>query len=214
VLAGWNKGLEHKQQTKEKIRQKALGRVMSAEARLKISFASTDRKHSEETKRKLHLLFKNRLVPPEWRQKISKAMTGKKRGPLPEETRRKISLSKVGTRNPMYGRSRELSPSWRGGVSKHPKYMSFMNRRRLLRKQENGGSHTLEEWELLKEYYGFTCPSCLRKEPEIQLTEDHIIPVKLGGPDFISNIQPLCRSCNSRKKLNCTKYEPSATNIA
>ncbi|RKI36724.1 HNH endonuclease [bacterium D16-51] len=31
-------------------------------------------------------------------------------------------------------------------------------------------------------------------------TIDHIIPQKYNGTNFVTNLQPMCRSCNSRKK--------------
>ena len=68
------------------------------------------------------------------------------------------------------------------------------------------GSHTLGEWELLKKQYDYTCPACGRKEPEIKLTEDHIIPITRGGSSNIENIQPLCRSCNCSKHTNVKRY--------
>ncbi len=68
------------------------------------------------------------------------------------------------------------------------------------------GSHTIGEWELLKKQYNFTCLVCGRKEPEIKLTADHIIPLSGGGSNWIENIQPLCRSCNSTKHTRIIKF--------
>jgi len=68
----------------------------------------------------------------------------------------------------------------------------------LKRYREKGliGSYTIKEWECLKEKYGQRCAICQKKK---KLTRDHIIPVTKNGTNYISNIQPLCRQCNSRK---------------
>jgi hypothetical protein len=83
----------------------------------------------------------------------------------------------------------------------------FHSARRRARKMLALGSHTFGEWELLKKQYGFRCLACGRAEPEIVITEDHIIPLSKGGTDFIENIQPLCRSCNSRKNARVINYK-------
>lgn len=68
------------------------------------------------------------------------------------------------------------------------------------------GSHTQKEWQNLKQFHRYTCLHCNRVEPEIVLTRDHIQPVKKNGiinklcTNYITNIQPLCKSCNSKKR--------------
>ena len=81
-------------------------------------------------------------------------------------------------------------------------------RARLL---EAGGTFTQKEFNDLLQQYD-ACPMCNRKWSDITLpkgkkvpwTADHIIPVtplpgQKQGTNDISNIQPLCFSCNSKK---------------
>ena len=59
-----------------------------------------------------------------------------------------------------------------------------------------GGSFTAAEWTALCEKYNNRCLCCGKRR---KLTADHVIPVSKGGTSNISNIQPLCGPCNSRK---------------
>ena len=70
----------------------------------------------------------------------------------------------------------------------------FTRRRNI--KRGNGGSYTQQEWDDLCLMAGYRCVRC----GEIKaLTVDHIIPVSLGGGSEITNLQPLCDSCNKSK---------------
>ena len=95
--------------------------------------------------------------------------------------------------------SKEKHYNWQGGLATNKEYRKVLQQNREAKKKGNGGSHTLGEWETLKAQYNWTCLMCGKQEPEIKLTEDHIIPISRGGSNNIENIQPLCTSCNSRK---------------
>lgn len=84
----------------------------------------------------------------------------------------------------------------RNYVKRHPENIAHLKARRYAREKQAEGSHTLLEWQRLKISFGNKCANCKEIKP---LTKDHIKPLSLGGTDYITNIQPMCRNCNSRK---------------
>ncbi|MCL5460374.1 HNH endonuclease, partial [Loigolactobacillus coryniformis] len=62
---------------------------------------------------------------------------------------------------------------------------SQLKRRSLLT-----GDFTIEDWEYIKNINNYSCKLCSRKEPEIKLTVDHIIPISKNGKHTRENIQP------------------------
>lgn len=81
-------------------------------------------------------------------------------------------------------------------------------RRRRALKANAEGFHTEAEWENLKAHFDYHCLRCGRREPEIKLTRDHVVPLSEGGSDYISNIQPLCAPYNSTKSGRFIDYRP------
>jgi 5-methylcytosine-specific restriction endonuclease McrA len=73
--------------------------------------------------------------------------------------------------------------------------------RRRLQRDAAPGTYTAKEWQELKVQYDYRCLMCYRREPEIILTVDHIVPISKGGSNTIDNLQPLCKGCNSRKHV-------------
>lgn len=153
------------------------GSKFSKEHKEKIRNSRLEKKHLKETK-----------------LKISKSLKGHS---FSRETLKKIGDAERG----------EKHWNWKNGISKQRDYRSTMEEQRRTRIMGNGGLHTMGEWKLLIIQYNFTCPSCKKSEPEIKLTQDHIIPLTKGGSNNIENIQPLCRNCNSKKYTKIIKYE-------
>lgn len=116
--------------------------------------------------------------------------------------------------SPMKGRhhTRETKESLRkshlnpNGISKIKGYYTFHALKRYARLKGAKGNHSIFQWLELKKKYNHMCLCCKLFEPKVKLTQDHIVPITLGGSDYIENIQPLCMRCNSIKKCNIIDY--------
>jgi 5-methylcytosine-specific restriction endonuclease McrA len=96
---------------------------------------------------------------------------------------------------------------------KYPEKTTADKQNRRTRVTNGGGKFSAQEWYELKLRYGFSCLCCGGKEPNIKLSADHIVPVSKGGSSFIDNIQPLCKSCNSRKYNKIIDYRPQSNGL-
>lgn len=107
-----------------------------------------------------------------------------------------------------YRGGKEVGKKWR---KENIDKILFWNKKRILAEKNVMGSHTWCEWQELKRKHKNRCAICKIDEIKLRkkwgnkfskLTEDHIVPINKGGTDYISNIQPLCISCNAKKKDN------------
>jgi hypothetical protein len=159
------------------------------------------------------------------RLRMSISHKGRKHGPTPIVVREKLRIASLAARCGSWMKKGEQSPGlvkyWsehkRIGIESHfykdgrmsnRAYVSWLSNSTNRRKRQAIGTHTYEEWLSLKLRFSNQCPACLKFEPEIVLTEDHIVPLSRGGSDYISNIQPLCKKCNCRKYTYVQRYEP------
>lgn len=87
----------------------------------------------------------------------------------------------------------EQNKKWR---KKYPEKRRHQSSLEYAREKNAKGSHVLEEWQILKGLYQYKCAICGKKK---KLSKDHIVPLSKDGTNYISNIQPACNPCNSRK---------------
>lgn len=109
------------------------------------------------------------------------------------ENRESINFYKLGWQKTETGRKNSLQS----------------RRRRIARKLNAPGSHTIDEFYELCAEYEDHCLCCLKKMDRPKLSIDHIVPISKGGSDGIENLQPLCRRCNTRKGIHTIDYRPT-----
>jgi len=178
------------------------------------NFYDMQKKAWEKNRGRVGILSPNygRKVLAETRKKQSLAKLGKpswnKGGKAPWAKDNKFSLGVVPWNKGIkfLKMSGDKHWNWQGGKTLVPGYEVFIENTRRSRKFGNGGTHTHEEWEILKKTWNYMCLCCKRCEPEIKLTEDHILPLSKGGRNDIENIQPLCMSCNRIKNAKYINY--------
>lgn len=86
----------------------------------------------------------------------------------------------------------------------YPEKTKVSHHRRRSRKLHASGSFTSKEWLALLEKHNHICLCCKRND--VALTIDHIVPLFHGGTNSIENLQPLCKSCNSKKGTKIIDY--------
>lgn len=86
---------------------------------------------------------------------------------------------------------------------------------RRTRKVINGGHFSPKEWLMLCQEFDFHCinPKCWEILPFGKITIDHVIPISKEGSNGIENIQPLCKSCNCKKKDKTIDYRSEAKRL-
>ena len=78
---------------------------------------------------------------------------------------------------------------------------------RRARKHGAIGSWCLQQWFDLCDLYA-PDGRCLCCGQVSDLTADHVVPLSIGGSNWIANIQPLCCLCNQRKTCRSIDFRP------
>lgn len=149
---------------------------------------------AESVKKKVRLYAscnreKVQLYKKLWREKNASTIAEKKR----EWREQNIDYVKK------YDRQRDKNPERR------EKNQVRMSKRNATRKNGSDGTLTHRTWIALCEKYNYCCLCCGKPG---KMTVDHIVPLIKGGSHSLSNIQPLCLSCNSRKCDKTIDYRP------
>jgi 5-methylcytosine-specific restriction endonuclease McrA len=77
------------------------------------------------------------------------------------------------------------------------------HRRRSKFKEQGKWMLSASDWEKTLKAFGEKCVYCGRSD--VDLTQDHFIPLSQGGTTTLGNIVPACLSCNSKKKSKMPK---------
>lgn len=86
-------------------------------------------------------------------------------------------------------------------LNNYEKYLQIKRDDQRRRKYACKEKIDVADWQALLKASNYRCVHCGTTE---DITQDHIIPLIHGGANSIDNIQPLCRSCNSKKSSKMT----------
>ena len=96
-------------------------------------------------------------------------------------------------------RMNEYARAW---YREHKEVFRMKVNLRRARMMKAEGSLSREDWRRVLEFYGDECLKCGGKP----VTIDHVVPISRGGRNDISNVQPLCGTCNARKFVSIEDY--------
>jgi len=91
---------------------------------------------------------------------------------------------------------------WKKVYSKLSRKMSALKSSLKKRSQENEVEFNITLDEIKKMFlkvYGKECHYCNKQLTFRNIACDHIVPLNKGGPSIRSNLQLICKTCNTRK---------------
>lgn len=96
-----------------------------------------------------------------------------------------------------------LMSQLRISLKNYIRWKEYNSTKAVKRRKANGytSKENVREWVFTA--YGENCLKCGSKD-DIQL--DHIVPINEGGKNELSNLQPLCKSCNVSKGTKIEDY--------
>lgn len=104
-------------------------------------------------------------------------------------------------------RLRDYNDRWKADNSERYRALrKTANKRRSERLKQTPGTLAYA-WEKMLDYFKHRCLACGTTN---DITQDHVIPLALGGVHHISNMQPLCMTCNQSKNATIRDYRDPA----
>lgn len=100
----------------------------------------------------------------------------------------------------------EMNRAWLAANRERANLTSRLKKQR----RRAAGTLTAADWQAVLDLYGSACLACGSDDPP---TIDHVIPISQGGSNTVDNVQPLCNSCNGRKRAKTIDYRPGAAMV-
>lgn len=200
VVASGRTGWHHSEESKEKMRQKAKGRLVSVETRKKISRALMGRRCTPETRSKISRSHKG--MDKSWlrgprKQRLIRIcpFCGVRQEYLPWEARLYRGFCSLEHWYAFLKANPSAHPNWRGGISREPYDFGFDE----------------ELKEEIRSRDGYTCQLCGETgggaKDGRDLAVHHIDYDKSNSSR--DNLISLCARCNSRVNFSRAKWEES-----